>query len=95
VSGVTGLGESLPIGRLFSLGTFLNYCSSPHFWATFFSTQRSTVSLLTKNGLGLPNLGDFPTNSKNLVTQVVSVNFYVIGGNAQTEHKNWDFAKIF
>jgi hypothetical protein len=25
----------------------------------------------------------------------VSVNFYVIGGNAQTEHKNWDFAKIF
>jgi hypothetical protein len=35
-SRVIGLGELLPVGRLFSFGSFYeNYRRSPNFWATF------------------------------------------------------------
>jgi hypothetical protein len=55
------LGEYLPIGRLFSLGSFFEKCkSSTNSW--FFFDGTSCVLILTQNWLGYI-LGDFFANS--------------------------------
>jgi hypothetical protein len=57
-SRVTRLGEFSPIGRLFTLGSFVeNYRRMLKFLATFFLSKRH-VLILTKNALGYI-LGDF------------------------------------
>jgi hypothetical protein len=47
---VTRLGEFSPIWRLFTLGSFVKYKSSPNFGASF--SVKSLVFILAQNGLG-------------------------------------------
>jgi hypothetical protein len=48
---VTRLGEFSPIGRLFTLGSFLNYKSRSNFRSTFFRRKKGRINF-DKNGLG-------------------------------------------
>jgi hypothetical protein len=55
------LDEFSLLGRLFTLGSFLNNRGSQNFWASLFHGE-NFVLILTKIGLGYV-LGDFFTNA--------------------------------
>jgi hypothetical protein len=55
------LGDFLPIGQLFALGSFLKISKDPEFWPTFYY-GKSFAPILTKNGLGYI-LGEIFANS--------------------------------
>jgi hypothetical protein len=65
---VTRLGESSPIGRLSSFGSFFeNYRRSPNFWATFFPRKKLCIKF-DKNGLVyIYMLGNLFTKRRNAV----------------------------
>jgi hypothetical protein len=71
---VTRLGEFSPIGRVFSLGSFLFYFTerAQTFWATI-SHGNSNVLISTKHTLGYI-LGDFFANSSG--TDVMSFRIF-------------------
>jgi hypothetical protein len=58
---VTRLDDFSPIGRLFTMGSFLRSQKQPYIWATFIHQKIQAIKF-TKNGLGYIS-GDFFKNS--------------------------------
>jgi hypothetical protein len=80
-TGVTRLGEFLPIGRLVTVGSFLNSKNSLHFFATFFYSYGNALTYITYI------LGDF---LRPRVDVMITICFVIFD---KFRRNNWRFSQ--